>query len=212
MGGFILFFAFLAFNGGSVLHITHPCDGETMARAMVNTIVMGSAGSISALFFGRTFSCEAAINGALAGMVAACAGCDQLDMWASVVIGIFAAGNFILLSWIILKFKVDDPTSAIAVHSAGGIVGELAVPIFSFKYGLVYFGNSQGALQNLGWQFIGLFTVVVWCAVLVGALCFILRLAGILRVPVEAELKGDQTFLFDALISIFSRHGCIHSS
>lgn len=190
MGGFILFFAFLAFNGGSVGTISDPGNGEIMARAMCITIVMGSSGSICSLLVGRTFSCEAAVNGALAGMVAACAGCNQFDMWAGVVAGAFAAMAFVLMSWVIPHLKVDDPTNAIGVHFAGGMIGELAVPIFSLEHGLVYYGNSKGALYKLCWQICGFATVVVWCSTLVGIICYLMRLAKILRVPIEAEEEG----------------------
>lgn len=190
MGGFILFFAFLAFNGGSVLTVSNAGNGEMMARAMCVTIMMGSAGSIGSLLVGRTFSCEAAVNGALAGMVAACAGCNQFDMWAGVIIGLCAASVFVLLSWVVPYLKVDDPTNAIGVHFAGGMIGELAVPIFSIEHGLVYYGNSKGALYKLCWQICGFVAVVVWCVCLVGIICFAMRLAGILRVPIEAEEEG----------------------
>ena len=42
LGGFILFFGFLAFNGGSQGHISKPGDGSVVALAIVNTILSGN--------------------------------------------------------------------------------------------------------------------------------------------------------------------------
>ena len=41
LGGFILLFGFLAFNGGSQLAISKPGDVETVGLAIVNTIIGG---------------------------------------------------------------------------------------------------------------------------------------------------------------------------
>ena len=37
---------------------------------------------------------------------------------------------YLLVSGLLVAFRVDDPVDAIAVHGAGGIVGILAVPVF----------------------------------------------------------------------------------
>lgn len=42
LGGFILFFGFLAFNGGSELTIANAGDGAAVSRAIVNTILSGN--------------------------------------------------------------------------------------------------------------------------------------------------------------------------
>ena len=41
LGGFILFFGFLAFNGGSQAAISSAGDADTVALAIVNTILGG---------------------------------------------------------------------------------------------------------------------------------------------------------------------------
>ena len=41
LGGFILFFGFLAFNGGSQGAITGEGDGDAVALAIVNTVISG---------------------------------------------------------------------------------------------------------------------------------------------------------------------------
>ena len=42
LGGFILFFGFLAFNGGSQLSITKEGDAEAVALVVVNTVLAGN--------------------------------------------------------------------------------------------------------------------------------------------------------------------------
>ena len=41
LGGFILFFGFLAFNGGSLGSISNPGDADTVALVITNTVIGG---------------------------------------------------------------------------------------------------------------------------------------------------------------------------
>merc|ERR1712088_6131 len=94
LGGFILLFGFLAFNGGSQLSVTNEGDGAIVALAIVNTIIGGCGGGLSVLFinrilFTKKWSYLLTLNGALAGMVAMCGGCDGYMPWAALLVGIF---------------------------------------------------------------------------------------------------------------------------
>ena len=71
---------------------------------LANTIISGSAGGIAVLaityigpyYRGRIghWSIFSAINGGLAGMVAACAGCNNMPQWAAFITGLIAGFNF----------------------------------------------------------------------------------------------------------------------
>ena len=80
MGGFILFFGFFAFNGGAHHSISNPGDGEYVAKSVVNTMLSGGMGALSAIAVRRLFyrkkhwSLIIAINGGLTGMVRICNG------------------------------------------------------------------------------------------------------------------------------------------
>ena len=49
LGGFILLFGFLAFNGGSQASISQPGDGAAVALAIVNTVLGASTGGVVVL-------------------------------------------------------------------------------------------------------------------------------------------------------------------
>ena len=75
LGGFILIFGFLAFNGGSQAQIAHKGDGDAVALAIVNTILGASTGGLAVLFINK-FICNRpywsflmCLNGALAGIL-----------------------------------------------------------------------------------------------------------------------------------------------
>ena len=114
LGGFILMLGFFAFNGGSELAIV-SYDGQVaeehgvaFATAVMNTMISGSAGGLTVLIvtYMKPLLCGqqpywsvlSTVNGGLAGMVTACAGCNNMASWAAFVTGIFAGFNYLLYS------------------------------------------------------------------------------------------------------------------
>ena len=74
LGGFILIFGFLAFNGGSQGSISEEGDGDVVALAIVNTILGAAAGGLIVLFTNKfilkkLWSFTQSLNGALAGLL-----------------------------------------------------------------------------------------------------------------------------------------------
>lgn len=74
----ILFTGFLAFNGGSLGHVSGAGDGEQVARVLANTALGGAGGALATMTLGKTgvagvergtWSFLASLNGALTGMV-----------------------------------------------------------------------------------------------------------------------------------------------
>ncbi|XP_071956817.1 putative ammonium transporter 1 [Antedon mediterranea] len=120
LGGFILFFGFLGFNGGSQGSISNPGDGVVVAESIVNTVLSGGVGALCALFSKLVFYKEnhwsllTTINGGLTGMVAICAGCDAVDRWGAFVIGMIAGVVYMLTTRLMVKIKIDDPLDAVA--------------------------------------------------------------------------------------------------
>ncbi|XP_046841793.1 putative ammonium transporter 1 [Xenia sp. Carnegie-2017] len=122
LGGFILFFGFLAFNGGSQLTISYSGDASVVALAIVNTILSGAGGAVTTMLMKRIatglfdghWSLLTTINGGLSGMVSICAGCNSVETYAAFITGLIAGMVFMLWSFVLEKLKVDDPLDAVA--------------------------------------------------------------------------------------------------
>ncbi|PIK40591.1 ammonium transporter-like protein [Apostichopus japonicus] len=120
LGGFILFFGFFSFNGGSQASISSPGDGVVVANAITNTIICGAAAALVSLVLGKLvygkmkWSLLVTINGGLTGMVAICAGCNSLYAWGAFATGIIAGAIFIGVSMLVEKAQIDDPLDAVA--------------------------------------------------------------------------------------------------
>nr|XP_053630022.1 putative ammonium transporter 1 [Cherax quadricarinatus] len=193
LGGFILLFGFLAFNGGSQASISQEGDGAAVARAVVNTVLSGCSGGVAVLLIYRSSLCGSpstwsflmTLNGSLTGMVSICAGCNVVRPWGAVVIGLVAGAVFLGIHFLLPKLRVDDPLDAVAVHMGGGLWGLVAVAIFQSD-GLIYGGSGE----VLAWNIVGALAILGWS----GGLCLILfgslRQLDMLRVPPELETRG----------------------
>ncbi|CAL4102206.1 unnamed protein product, partial [Meganyctiphanes norvegica] len=197
LGGFILLFGFLAFNGGSQGSISQEGDAAGIAVAVVNTVIAGcSAGIIVLLMHRFTSPCVnpehhwsflLTLNGALTGMVALCAGCNDMPIWGGVVTGGVAGIIYYIIHHLMIKMHVDDPLDAVAVHGGGGIWGLIAVALFRHD-GIVFQGEN--AMETLKWNGIGMLAIIGWTSVLCIIMFSLLRYMGLLRVSTEVELRG----------------------
>jgi len=201
LGGFILIFGFLAFNGGSQAQIAHKGDGDVVALAIVNTILGASTGGISVLFifhfvFKQPWSFLMTLNGALTGMVAMCGGCNVYEPWAALIVGGVAGVCYLATHFGMLRFKLDDPLDAVAVHGAGGLWGIIAVPFFMYagleegSRGIFWDGHLAHPWEVLGWNLLGALIISLWSIFWSVALFGGLWKAKMLRVAVELEFKG----------------------
>ncbi|XP_062589068.1 putative ammonium transporter 1 [Saccostrea cucullata] len=197
LGGFILIFGFLAFNGSSQGSISNPGDGAAVAMAIKNTVMSASSGAFTTMFmnkislFGdRKWSFATTLNGALAGMVAICAGCNQMETYAAFIVGIGGGIAYMITTWLVLfKFKVDDPLDACAVHYGGGVWGVISIGLLSRDVGILYKWNAEAGL-TLAWQLICLLAIIVWTGALCFVMFYILKKLHLLRVSFEWETKG----------------------
>merc|ERR1712156_1402762 len=197
LGGFILLFGFLAFNGGSQLAISKPGDVETVGLAIVNTIIGGCSGGLGVLLInrfvlGQKWSYLMSLNGALTGMVSQCAGCNVFQPWAAFIIGGLAAGVFMGVHLLMLKLKLDDPLDAVAVHAGGGSLGVFCAPFFAHGKGIFWLGSldengASEAWNALGYNIAGLVTITVWATFWGFAIFGTLKLLKMLRIDRETE-------------------------
>ncbi|KAJ8023643.1 Ammonium transporter 2 [Holothuria leucospilota] len=195
LGALILFFGFLAFNGGSQASISKPGDGVAVSNAVVSTIVAGSFGALVTMlvvkyvFPIKRWSIILIINGGLTGMVAVCACCNTAYAWGAAVIGSLGGLTYLGVANLVLKFCLDDPVDAVGVHLGGGTLGVLMSPLFSADKGLFLHWDAESVLGWL-WNALGALAITVWCGVLCTMLFGGLHLANLLRVDPEVEAMG----------------------
>uniref|UniRef100_A0A0N7Z8Z4 Ammonium transporter n=1 Tax=Rhodnius neglectus TaxID=72488 RepID=A0A0N7Z8Z4_9HEMI len=194
VGALLLISGFLAFNGGSLGHITQPGDSETVARSMFSTIVGGSGGATVSLILGRVgmygpspWPFSPTLNAALAGMVSVCGAPEAYATWAAFLCGAIGCLIYFALHRLVLFLKVDDPLDTVAVHFGAGVWGVFARALLS-QEGLIY--ADPNALNLLLHNAIGVFAIICWSAVTSIILFGSLKLLGLLRISEEEELKG----------------------
>ncbi len=133
LGVFILWLGWFGFNGGSQLALAGVSDAVAMSNVLVNTNLAAAAGVVTAILvsrpiLGRT-DLFAALNGAIAGLVAITAGPDITDPRWAIVIG--AVGSVLCTAGLKLleRLRIDDVVGAVPAHLLAGIWGTLAVCI-----------------------------------------------------------------------------------
>jgi len=144
---YVLFGALLSLVGWISLNllgavIQGGAGAGELLLAAINTLLAAAAAALSTaavtrLRFGKPDASLCA-NGWLGGLVAISAGCLFFAPAVAVLVGA-AAGVLVPMGveWLELRWGVDDPTGAIAVHGLAGIWGLLAV-------GLLATGGGDG--------------------------------------------------------------------
>eukprot|EP00730_Choanoeca_flexa_P016939 TRINITY_DN8093_c0_g1_i1.p1 TRINITY_DN8093_c0_g1~~TRINITY_DN8093_c0_g1_i1.p1 ORF type:complete len:536 (+),score=50.42 TRINITY_DN8093_c0_g1_i1:126-1610(+) len=195
LGGFLLVVGFFAFNVGSLLSIS-AADGSGIAaagRVVINTTLAISGGGLTAMilekFLNGELSLMITINGMLAGAVAVCASANNIEPWASYLVGII--GGFVFLVWskVLPSFGVDDSIDAVPVHLGAGLWGIIAEGFFARDVGLFY-DNSQDAFDHFGWQLFSGFIIVLWSGSFSVFMFYPLKALGRLRISESTELQG----------------------
>ena len=190
LGCFILWFSWYGFNGAAA------ADVDEMARIFGTTTIAPAVATVTCMLFtwkknGKP-DVSMCLNASLAGLVAITAGCASVDAVGAAVIGV-VSGVIVDLAVEILdiRFHVDDPVGAVAVHCVNGVWGTVAVGLFACNetyggLGLFYGGGlRQLGVQCLGVLSIGAYTVL--CMILVFQL--IRKTIG-LRAGAEEEIEG----------------------
>lgn len=186
LGVMLLWIAWFGFNGGSILVFN-----DKVARILVNTLMGGVAGMISACAFSlykyKIVEAEFLMNGTVAGLVSITACCHVVSTPESVIIG--AIGAILMLitkSWL-ERYRIDDAVDAVAVHGGAGTWGTLAVALFG-KPALLGSGLTQGS--QLLVQLLGILVCFIWSF---GIAFIVLKITNRflpLRVSLEEEEIG----------------------
>lgn len=129
LGGFILWFGWFGFNGGSTVGAS-----VNIGLINLNTQLAAAAGAgatlLLCLLFRMPITVPAVVNGSLAGLVGITAGCATMEPVWAIVTG--ATASFVA-NWaerVLLHFGLDDVVGAVAVHAFAGAWGTLCAGAF----------------------------------------------------------------------------------
>ena len=185
LGVFILWFGWYGFNGAAAT------DTMQLSQIFATTTVDPAVATLSAMIFtwirnGKP-DVSMSLNGSLAGLVAVTAGCANVDVIGSFIIGAVAGVLVCVAVYFIEdKLKVDDPVGAVAVHGCNGIWGTIAVGLFDYKDGLFY----GGGVHHLLIQLLGIVCIAGWTIVTMTIVFTVLKKTIGLRVSAQEEVEG----------------------
>lgn len=199
LGTFILALGWFGFNPGSTL-----AGGDLrIAVVAVNTMMAGTAGTLSALLYMYAKKQKPdpgmLCNGLLAGLVAITAPCAFVNSISSVIIGAVAGILVIVVyNFVDRKLKIDDPVGAFAVHGANGAWGCIALGLFADgSYGDGWNGvpgTVKGLFYGDGKQLVAELIGVATCMIFVFVVMyFFFKISNKItpiRVKPEAEIAG----------------------
>ncbi|MUK90577.1 ammonium transporter [Ornithinibacillus sp. L9] len=187
LGVFILWLGWFGFNGGSSL----AADPELVPMVIGTTLLSTSAALVASVAYTklrfRRVDASLSLNGVLAGLVGITAGCAEISLSGSIIVGLVSGVLLVEgIRFLDATCKIDDPVGAIAVHGICGIWGTIAIGFFSTDTGLLYgYGTSQLAIQT-----IGVLAVIAWVGLTIGGFTYILNLISPIRVSEEEEVAG----------------------
>lgn len=192
LGCFILWFGWYGFNGAAAT------TGPQLASIFMATTVAPAVATVVCMIFtwlkyGKP-DVSMCLNASLAGLVGITAGCDMLDAFGAVIVGVVSGLLVVFGVWFCdYVAHVDDPVGAVAVHCLNGIWGTLAVGLFATDTvpentvnGLFY----GGGFTQLGLQCLGIVSVLAWTAVTMFIVFKLIDKTIGLRVTEEEEIVG----------------------
>ena len=154
LGTFILWMGWFGFNGGSQLALGSAADATAMSIVYVNTNLAAAAGVLVAMavtqVLYRKIDLTMSLNGALAGLVAVCAGSDIMHPIGALATGAIAGGLFVWgFSQAQNKWRIDDVLGVWPLHGMCGAWGGIAAGIFGLE-ALGGIGGVTFASQLMG--------------------------------------------------------------
>lgn len=191
LGVFILWMGWFGFNPGSQLAATGEVNRIAISHVFLTTNLAAACGGIATMFvtwmkYGKP-SFSLTLNGVLAGLVGITAGCDAVDAWGAIIIGLVCGIVLVYaIEFIDRKLHIDDPVGASSVHGICGILGTLMTGLFSVSEGLLY-GHGWGFL---GAEAFGILIIDLWAAVTGVILFYSIKKIHGLRVSARIEDEG----------------------
>ncbi len=192
LGTFILWLGWYGFNPGSQLAFARNGDISAMMLIAGNTTLAAGAGALTSVFFIWIFygkpELSMTLNGALAGLVAITANCDGVTNGQAIFIGGVGGVLVVLGVRLLDMLKIDDPVGAWPVHGLNGLWGGIATGLF---HAPTTVGGAQLSFGKfLGVQIMGSLIYAAWAFGTMFIVFLLLKMAGMLRVSRDEELKG----------------------
>ena len=191
LGVFILWFCWFGFNGASTVAMDSDTAVISAGLIFFNTNMAAAVACCTTLIFtwlryGKP-DVSMTYNAALAGLVGITAGCDAVSPLGAAVMGIvFGIVIVLAVEFFDKVARIDDPVGAISVHGVCGALGTILTGLFATDGGLFY----GGGFRFLGIQALGMVSVMVYVAVIITIVFFIIKKTIGLRVDAEDEIAG----------------------
>ena len=195
LGVFILWFCWFGFNGASTVAMDSDAAVQTAGLIFFNTNLCAAVACCVTLIFtwlryGKP-DVSMTYNAALAGLVGITAGCDAVSPLGAAIMGIvFGIVIVLAVEFFDKVAKIDDPVGAISVHGICGALGTVFTGLFatgiSTEKGLFY----GGGFHFLGVQALGVVSVIIYVAVVMTIVFFVIKKTIGLRVDAEDEIAG----------------------
>ena len=195
LGVFILWFCWFGFNGASTVAMDSDAAVQSAGLIFFNTNLCAAVACCVTLIFtwlryGKP-DVSMTYNAALAGLVGITAGCDAVSPLGAAIMGIvFGIVIVLAVEFFDKVAKIDDPVGAISVHGICGALGTVFTGLFatgiSTEKGLFY----GGGFHFLGVQALGVVSVIIYVAVVMTIVFFVIKKTISLRVDAEDEIAG----------------------
>ena len=195
LGVFILWFCWFGFNGASTVAMDSDAAVQSAGLIFFNTNLCTAVACCVTLIFtwlryGKP-DVSMTYNAALAGLVGITAGCDAVSPLGAAIMGIvFGIVIVLAVEFFDKVAKIDDPVGAISVHGICGALGTVFTGLFatgiSTEKGLFY----GGGFHFLGVQALGVVSVIIYVAVVMTIVFFVIKKTIGLRVDAEDEIAG----------------------
>jgi ammonium transporter, Amt family len=194
LGAWIIAACFFPFNVVSTYDFT---NAQATNIIMMNTAVSSMTALMTTSLYmklrRKRWSLLMCLNGLLGGMVAICAGCATMRVWAAFLTGIGAGLVVIGGATMLLGARIDDPIDAAAVHLGCGAWGTLAAGIMKQEDSLF----KGGDIRQVGVQLLGIVVGIAWTAFFHIIALYIAQRLQLLRVSEKTELEGLDAYTQD---------------
>ncbi len=203
LGVFILWFGWYGFNPAASQSV------KMLGSIFLTTTVAPAIATVTCMIFtwlkyGKP-DVSMCLNASLAGLVGITAGCDVLDCFGALIVGIVSGLLVCFGVWFLdYVLHVDDPVGAVAVHMMNGLWGTIAVGLFATDkapgFAIAQDGGASGiagkglfyggGFELLGKQLLGVLAVGGWTVVTMIIVFQVIKHTIGLRASEQEEIIG----------------------